>query len=128
MGAHGSLGYAQAAGDLGVGVAGGDQVQQFPVPGGEPGGWVAAALGVEVGLVQPTLEGPKPNVRRPRGRWLDAALAVALIAAAVMVVMTGRASRPATARADRPSTAAAPALLPSTVRTRIPLPFGEPAT
>ena len=37
-------------------------------------------------------QGPKPNVRRPRGRWLDAALAVALIAAAVMVVMTGRAS------------------------------------
>ena len=71
-------------------------------------------------------QGPKPNVRRPRGRWLDAALAVALIAAAVMVVMTGRASRPAMARADRPSTAAAPALLPSTVRTRIPLPFGQP--
>jgi hypothetical protein len=71
-------------------------------------------------------QGPKPNVRRPRGRWLDAALAVALIAAAVMVVMIGRASRPAMARADRPSTAAAPALLPSTVRTRIPLPFGQP--
>jgi DNA-binding beta-propeller fold protein YncE len=70
-------------------------------------------------------QGPKPNVRRPRGRWLDAALAVALIAAAVMIVMTGRASRPAMARADRPSTAAAPALLPSTVRTRIPLPFGQ---
>ena len=75
-------------------------------------------------------QGPKPNVRRPRSRWLDAALAVALIAAAVMVVMIGRASRPAMARADRPSTAAAPALLPSTVRTRIPLPFGSasPAT
>ena len=71
-------------------------------------------------------QGPKPDVRCPRRRWLDAALAVALIAAAVMVVMTGRASRPATSRADRPSTAAAPALLPSTVRTRIPLPFGQP--
>jgi hypothetical protein len=71
-------------------------------------------------------QGPKLNVRCPRGRWLYAALALALIAAAVIVVMAGRASRPATARADRPSTAAAPALLPSTVRTRIPLPFGQP--
>ena len=43
---------AQAAGDLGVGVPGGDQVQQVPVPGGERGGRVTAALGVEVGLVQ----------------------------------------------------------------------------
>jgi hypothetical protein len=71
-------------------------------------------------------QGPKPNVRCPRRHWLNAALAVALIAAAVIVVMTGRASRPAMSRADRPSTAAAPALLPSTVRTRIPLPFGQP--
>ena len=71
-------------------------------------------------------QGPKPDVRCPRRRWLDAALAVVLIAAAVMVVMTGRASRPATSRADKPSTAAAPALLPSTVRTWIPLPFGQP--
>jgi DNA-binding beta-propeller fold protein YncE len=30
------------------------------------------------------------------------------------------------AHADRPGTAAAPALLPSTARTRIPLPFGQP--
>ena len=52
VGAHGSLGNAQAAGDLGVGVPGGDQVQQFPLPVCELGGWVAAALGVEVGLVQ----------------------------------------------------------------------------
>src|SRR5262249_47867758 len=52
VGAHGCLGDAQAAGDLGVGVPGGDQVQQVPVPRGEPGGGVAAALGVEVGLVQ----------------------------------------------------------------------------
>ncbi|HEV8218733.1 MAG TPA: hypothetical protein VGQ05_00555 [Streptosporangiaceae bacterium] len=71
-------------------------------------------------------QGPEPNVRCPRKRWLDAALAVALIAAAVMVVMTGRASRPATSRTDTPGTAAAPALLPSTVRTRIPLPSGQP--
>jgi hypothetical protein len=71
-------------------------------------------------------QGPKPNVRCPRRHWLNAALAVALIAAAVIVVMTGRASRPAMSRADRPSTAAAPALLPSTMRTRIPLPFGQP--
>ena len=69
---------------------------------------------------------PKPNVRLPRGRWLDAALAVALIAAAVIAVMTGRGSRPAAAPAGRPGTAAAPALLPSTVRARIPLPFGQP--
>jgi hypothetical protein len=71
-------------------------------------------------------QGPEPNVRSPRRRWLDAALAVALIVAAVMVVMTGRASRPATSRTDKPSTAAVPALLPSTVRTRIPLPSGQP--
>src|SRR5262249_49098421 len=50
--AHGSLGYAQAAGDLGVSVPGGEQGQEFPVPGGDAGDWVAAALGVEVGLVQ----------------------------------------------------------------------------
>src|ERR1700722_7689523 len=46
VGAHGSLGYAQAAGDLGLGVPGGDQVQQFLLPGCELGGGVAAALGV----------------------------------------------------------------------------------
>ena len=69
---------------------------------------------------------PKLNVRFPRGRWLDAVLLVALIAAAVIVVMTGRGSRPAASPAGRPGTAAAPALLPSTVRARIPLPFGQP--
>ncbi len=69
---------------------------------------------------------PKLNVRFARGRWLDVAVAVALIAAAVLAVMTGRGSRPAAAPASRPSAAAAPALLPSTVRTRIPLPFGQP--
>jgi hypothetical protein len=69
---------------------------------------------------------PKLNVRFPRGRWLDVAVAVALIAAAALVVMTGRSSRPAASPAGRPGTAAASALLPSTVRTRIPLPFGQP--
>ncbi len=69
---------------------------------------------------------PKLVVRFPRGRWLDATVAVALIAAAALAVMTGRGSRPAAAPEGRPGTAAAPVLLPSTVRTRIPLPFGQP--
>jgi hypothetical protein len=69
---------------------------------------------------------PKPTVGFPRGRWLDIAVAVALIAAVAITVMTGRGSRPAAAPAGRPGTAAAPALLPSTVRTRIPLPSGRP--
>lgn len=69
---------------------------------------------------------PKLNVRIPRGRWLDVAVAVAVIAAAAIVVMTGRGGRPAASPAGGPSAAAAPALLPSTVRTRIPLPFGQP--
>ncbi len=68
---------------------------------------------------------PKPTVGFPRGRWLDIAVAVALIAAVAITVMTGRGSRPAAAPAGRPGTAAAPALLPSTVRTRIPLPSGR---
>ena len=33
---------------------------------------------------------PKLNACIPRGRWLDAAVAVALIAAAALAVMTGR--------------------------------------
>jgi hypothetical protein len=69
---------------------------------------------------------PKLNVGFPRGRWLDVAVAVALIAAAVLAAMTGRGSGPAAAPAAGPGTAAAPALLPSTVRTRIPVPFGQP--
>ena len=48
MGAYGSLGKPEAAGDLAVGVPGGDQVQQFPLPGGELGAWVAA-LGMTSG-------------------------------------------------------------------------------
>jgi hypothetical protein len=67
---------------------------------------------------------PKLNVRFPRGRWLDVAVAVALIAA--IAVMTGWGGRPAASPAGRPGTAAAPALLPSTVTTRIRLPFGQP--
>jgi len=69
---------------------------------------------------------PKRCVRFPRRRWLDVAGAVALIAAAAIAVMTSRDSRPAGAPAGTSGTAAAPALLPSTVRTRIPLPFGQP--
>ena len=56
---------------------------------------------------------PKLNVRFARGRWLDVAVAVALIAAAVLAVMTGRGSRrgPPLPTAG-PGTAATPALLP----------------
>ena len=71
-------------------------------------------------------QGPEPNVRFPRGRWLDVAVAVILIAAAALAVVAGRGSRPAAAPADTPGTAATPALLPPTARTRIPLPFGQP--
>jgi hypothetical protein len=53
-------------------------------------------------------------------------VAVALIAAAVLVAMTGRGSRPAAAPAAGPGVAATPALLPATVTTRIPVPFGQP--
>jgi hypothetical protein len=69
---------------------------------------------------------PKLNVRFPRGRWLDVAVAVALIAVAVLAAMTGRGSRPAAAPAAGPGTAAAPALLPSAVTARIPVPSGRP--
>ena len=69
---------------------------------------------------------PKLNLRCPRGRWLDVALAVILIAAAAIAVMTGRGSRPGAAPAGKPGVPAAPALLPSSVRARIPLPFGQP--
>jgi len=50
--AHGSLRHAEPPGDLGVGVPGGDQVQQFPLPGRQLGDWVTASFGVEVCLVQ----------------------------------------------------------------------------
>ena len=69
---------------------------------------------------------PKLNLRCPRGRWLDVAVAVALIAAAAIAVTAGRGSRPSASPAGRPGAAAAPALLPSSVRARIPLPFGQP--
>jgi len=49
---RGFLGHVEAPGDLGVGMPSGDQAQQFPLPGGEPGDGVAAAFGVQVGLVQ----------------------------------------------------------------------------
>ncbi len=50
--AHGSLGQGEPAGYLGVGVPGGQQMQQVPVPGGELGHAEAALLGVGVGLMQ----------------------------------------------------------------------------
>ena len=52
VGAHGGLGHAEGAGNLGVGMPGSDQVQQFPLPGGELGSGVAAAFGVQVSPVQ----------------------------------------------------------------------------
>src|ERR1700759_923882 len=69
---------------------------------------------------------PKLNAGFPRGRWLDVAVAVVLIAAAVLAAMTGRGSRPPAAPAAGPGTAAAPALLPSAVTARIPVPSGRP--
>src|SRR5215467_15713450 len=50
--ADGFLGHSEPPGDLGVGVADGDQAQQFPMSGGELEAGAAAAFGVEVGLVQ----------------------------------------------------------------------------
>jgi hypothetical protein len=69
---------------------------------------------------------PKLNARIPGGRRLDAAVAVALIAAAAIAVITGRTGQPAASPAGGPGAAAIPALLPSTGRTQIPLPFGQP--
>ncbi len=80
----------------------------------------------QVGDMDEISQDPKLNLRCPRGRWLDVAVAVILIAAAAIAVITGRGSQPAAAPAGRPGTAAAPALLPSSVRARIPLPFGQP--
>jgi len=50
--ADGALRQAESPGDLGVGQPARDQVQQLPVPRGELGDGVAAAFGIEVGLVQ----------------------------------------------------------------------------
>src|SRR5690348_12447512 len=70
---------------------------------------------------------PKLNIRLPRGRWLEVAVAAVLIAVAALAVLTSRGGgRPAVFPAGRPGEAAAPALLPSTVTTRIPVPFGQP--
>jgi hypothetical protein len=70
---------------------------------------------------------PKLNIRLARGRWLEVAVAAVLIAVAALALLTSRDSgRPAVFPAGRPGAAAAPALLPSTVTTRIPLPFGQP--
>ncbi len=49
---------------------------------------------------------PKLNPGIPRGRWLDAAVAVALIAAVVVAVITGRGGRPAASPAGGAGTAA----------------------
>jgi hypothetical protein len=48
----GAFGQAEPPGDLGVGMPGGEQVKQLPVPGGEHRDGMAAAFGVEVSLVQ----------------------------------------------------------------------------
>jgi len=80
----------------------------------------------QVGDMDEISQDPKLDLRCPRGRWLDVAVAVILIAAAAIAVITGRGSQPAAAPAGRPATAAAPAMLPSSVRARIPLPFGQP--
>jgi hypothetical protein len=79
-----------------------------------------------VGEVDEISQDPKLNVGIPRGRWLDVAVAAALIAAAAPTVMTSRGSRPAAPAAGGPGPAAAPALLPSAVTAPIPLPFSQP--
>ena len=69
---------------------------------------------------------PKLNPGCPRGRWLDVAVAVALIAAAVLAVMTGRQRAPPPLPRPDPARRRPRALLPSTMTTRIPAPFGQP--
>ena len=49
---------------------------------------------------------PKLNFGFQRGRRLDVAVAAALIAAAVLTLMTGRGGRPAASAAGRPGPAA----------------------
>ena len=46
---------------------------------------------------------PRLNAGFSRGRWLDVAVTVALIAAAVLAVMTGRGSGPAAAPGAGPA-------------------------
>ena len=48
---YGSLGNAESAGDLSVGVPGGEPAQQVLLPRGEPGSGTTEPFGVEVGLV-----------------------------------------------------------------------------
>src|SRR5262249_22074515 len=50
-GANRSLGDALASGCLGLGLAGGEQAERGVLPGGEPGDWVTAPRGVQVGEV-----------------------------------------------------------------------------
>jgi len=65
----------------------------------------------QVGGMDEISQNLRPNVRLVRGRWLDVAVAVVLIAAAALAVTTGRGTRPAAAPAGRPGPAAAPALV-----------------
>jgi hypothetical protein len=52
----------RAGGDLGVGVPGGDQAQQFPLPAGDLRCATAAALGIKIGLAH---VGTQPGEQRP---------------------------------------------------------------
>jgi hypothetical protein len=87
VGAHGSLGDAEAAGDLGVGVPGRQQAQQVVLPGGEPGDRVAAPLGVQVGLVQVrTQQHQQRPVTLPGWQIALIAIGAALLAATAAVL------------------------------------------
>jgi hypothetical protein len=69
VGADGSAGYAQPAGDLGIGVPGGHQVQQFLLADGEPRAWVTAAFGFEVRLVKVRLQNGEQVTVTPGEIW-----------------------------------------------------------
>src|ERR1700728_1546304 len=88
--------------------------------------WQASGRNLEAGAMDEISQDPKIDFHVPRGRWLDAAVAVAVIVATASAVLTGRGSRPAASQAGRPGVATASALLPSIVRARIPLPVGDP--
>jgi hypothetical protein len=70
-------------------------------------------------------QGPKRDFRLPFGRWLVAAAAAGLIAAAAVLVVTGTAGRHAALREGAPSVPPAPASLTATVLARIPLPVSR---
>jgi hypothetical protein len=52
MGTNGPLGQSQLAGDLGVGVPGGNEAQEIPMPGSELGNGAASTFRIEIGLVE----------------------------------------------------------------------------